>query len=100
MACGKPSASCPSANPNSYGYCVDPNDPSLPQRTYNVVAGDAASCNQGIANSGIDTKVTCSPGGGCGEFCGMPGPNCTSANPQHWGACLMGPAIPPWLLKH
>ncbi|MBI4348063.1 MAG: hypothetical protein HY553_14495 [Elusimicrobia bacterium] len=103
VSCGRPGPSCPSANPSLWGACMDgpaltqptPSPTPTPGRTqlYNFVAGDAATCNASIERRNL--TGSCRIGGGCGMMCGMPGANCTSANPTLWGACILGPAPAP-----
>ena len=95
ISCGKPDANCSSANPSHYGACIDMNNPqpnasqTPPANRYvNVVDGRGkAYCDQTV-KSRYGANYQCSYGGGCGISCGAPGPNCNSANPQHYGACI------------
>lgn len=54
---------------------------------YNFVAGDKSSCEYSI-QSRLGLVHTCTIGGGCGQYCGMPSSSCQSANPSLYGACI------------
>lgn len=96
LSCGEPSSSCASANPTTWGACVDPNayypkvTATSTLKLYNFVAGDKASCESSVF-SRLGQNVSCSIGGGCGASCGEPSSSCVSANPNSWGACVKAP---------
>ena len=68
--------------------------PVEPSNFFNFVAGDKETCEGLIQRRLGIMNPTCRIGGGCGISCGMPGSNCPSANPQHFGACIHPNARP------
>lgn len=94
--CEKP---CP---PPPYPYCspawpggaavaaAEPEPEQDPSKLINVVHGGGKAPCEALIRETFGVVVTCTIGGGCGVSCGMPGPDCPSANPRHWGACLTG----------
>jgi hypothetical protein len=120
LDCGIPGPSCPSANPNLWGACIEyralsagtlasaatpaPTVVATPSPApftpinndvgnyHNFVADDQATCEAAIVNhlgTGSWVPKTCTIGGGCGVTCEKPGPNCPSAYPKKWGACII-----------
>lgn len=94
--CQKP---CP---PPPYDYCspawpggaavaaAEPEPEQDPSKLINVVHGGGKAACEAVIRENFGIVATCSIGGGCGVSCGMPGPDCPSANPGLWGACLTG----------
>lgn len=90
--CGVPGANCPSANPTQFGACIMASYGGntvmgTTTQTYNFVAADAMACSTSVFQK-LGVQRNCSVGGGCGTACGVPGPNCPSANPTQPGACI------------
>ncbi|MBI5201382.1 MAG: hypothetical protein HY925_07335 [Elusimicrobia bacterium] len=85
---GAPPAPTPSPTPTPGG--------TPPSGLYNIVAPDAATCQNAVRDRWA-LNITCTLGGGCGVDCGKPGPSCPSANPAGYGFCLdpADPSLPP-----
>ncbi|MCJ8276027.1 MAG: hypothetical protein HRT44_13225 [Bdellovibrionales bacterium] len=112
MSCGIPGTNCQSASPTLFGLCLEvgadqrvidfsepeialgsgPASPLMDSRNLlNIVNGmGQAACEQQVRDR-FGVSYSCLRGGGCGISCGMPGGNCASANPQHFGLCIYAP---------
>jgi hypothetical protein len=72
----------------SAGSVTDPATTQVQSQTlYNIVASDEATCEATI-QSQLGKRGTCTLNGGCGVSCGAPGPQCATANPGLYGACV------------
>lgn len=108
VSCGKPDGvNCLSANPTSFGACVDKADIdshvlsnmqifNSPNNTFNFATNDVSSCNSSVLSryriatgKTLSSVNVCSLSGGCGVSCGKPnGTSCLSANPSLQGSCI------------
>ena len=69
--------------------CVADSATEVATQMYNFVAGSQADCENSIYQR-LGVQLRCTIGGGCGISCGKPGVNnCTSANPQLFGRCVL-----------
>lgn len=65
-----------------------PSPPTSAAKYINFISGgNKSACEEAVASYGYSNS--CTIGGGCCFDGGPPSPNCPSANPAHYGACVL-----------
>ena len=100
-SCGPCGSGCPHSTKFCTRSCTNPapscggaacsgasTESQFCSNTYNIVAADEATCNSSVQSIFPGHPTGCTIGGGCCGNGQSPSTGCTSANAQHWGACI------------